>query len=341
MTQALLANDYADLKRRVKAEGLLEPQTAYYIFKTVLALSTVLLAVGIALAVSNTYLLLLDAVFLGFASTQIALLGHDVGHRQAFRGKRSNALGRYFFGNFLLGISHSWWNTKHNQHHATPNHLEKDPDVIFPFIVFAADQISARARFWRPVIALQAFVFVTVLPLQSANMRITSAKHLVASGSKKPWLQAAVIALHFALYGALLYSLGGWGIALAFLAVNQAVFGLYNSSVFASNHKGMAVIREGERLDFLREQVLTSRDITGHRFTDFWFGGLNYQIEHHLFPTMPRNRLPKAKVVVEAFCNEREIPYHTTGLIASYREGFVHLHKVSASLRGGATAAAT
>jgi fatty acid desaturase len=200
-------------------------------------------------------------------------------------------------------------------------------------IVFAAEQIASRPRALRPVIALQAFVFFTLLPFQAANMRITSAQHLVATGARRPWLQAAIIACHVTLYGALLYSLGGWGIAIAFLVVNQAVFGLYNSSVFASNHKGMAMISDSGRLDFFREQVLTSRDITGNRFSDFWFGGLNYQIEHHLFPTMPRNRLPEAKLIIEAFCAERGVAHHTTGLFASYREGFLHLHRESASLR--------
>ena len=57
---------------------------------------------------------------------------------------------------------------------------------------------------------------------------------------------------------------------------------------FAPNHKGMPVLSAGHTLDFLRKQVLTSRNIRGGWFVDILLGGLNYQIEHHLFPSMPR-----------------------------------------------------
>ena len=121
--------------------------------------------------------------------------------------------------------------------------------------------------------------------------------------------------------------------AIAFMLVHQGVFGLYNSSVFATNHKGMPIITEESRSDFFREQVMTSRNVSGHPVTDFWYGGLNYQIEHHLFPTMPRCNLRRAQPIIEAFCREKGVGYHTTSLFASYREGFASLHRATASLR--------
>ena len=330
---AKTTNDYGDLKRLVKAQGLLEPQTGYYVFKTVIAFLTLAASITIALVASHPAIILLDAVFLAFASTQIALLGHDVGHRQAYRGRRMNAVGRYVFGNVFLGISHSWWNVKHNQHHATPNHVDKDPDIQFPIIVFSVEQIASRAQWLRPVIAFQAFVFPLLLPLQALNMRVNSVGHLIRGKASKPALQGLLMAGHFAFYGALLVSLGGWAMPLAFFLVHQVTFGVYNSSVFASNHKGMPLLADGGRLDFLREQVITSRNVHGHRLTDFWYGGLNYQIEHHLFPTMPRNNLARAQAVVRAHCEKLSIPYHATGLFEAYREGFSHLHRTSAPLR--------
>ncbi|MCC7366467.1 MAG: acyl-CoA desaturase [Dehalococcoidia bacterium] len=326
-------NDYADLKRIVIAQGLLEARPAYYVMKTVVALATLGLAVVIAIVASSPWILLADAVLLAFASTQIALLGHDVGHKQGFRGRRANKVARYFFGNVLIGISHTWWSSKHNQHHANPNHIDKDPDIQFPMVVFAADQIAARSPKLRRIIGFQAFFFPFLFPFQAVNMRITSVQHLLAGNTEKPWLQGAFMALHVVLYGALLLAIGSWPMAIAFAVVHQAVFGLYNSSVFASNHKGMEVLTDSTRKDFLREQVLTSRNVTGPLWVDFWYGGLNYQIEHHLFPTMPRNQLSKAKPIVEQFCRERGVSYHEAGLIASYLEGLRHLHRESAPAR--------
>ncbi|MCC6960238.1 MAG: acyl-CoA desaturase [Dehalococcoidia bacterium] len=332
------AVDYVVLKRRIKEAGLMEPRPAYYWLKTAIAIGTLGLAITLALVVENPWLLMLDAVFMGFASTQIALLAHDVGHRQGYRGRRTNRIARSMFGNLLLCVSHSWWNDKHNQHHASPNHIDKDPDIQFPMIVFAAEQIESRSRLLRPLIAIQAFLLLFLLPFQALNMRIISVQHLFSPKAERPWLQAALLLAHLAGYAMLLFFIGlPW--AIPFAVVHQLTFGLYNSSVFASNHKGMPLTADGRRMDFFREQVLTSRNVTGRRLTDFWYGGLNYQIEHHLFPTMPRCNLSKAQPIVEAFCAEQGVSYHSTGLFASYREILAHLHRESASLRGGREAA--
>ncbi len=327
-------NDYVELKRRIKAAGLLEPRSGYYWTKTFVALFTVAAVIVLALRIDSTSLLAVNGIFAGFAFTQVALLAHDVGHRQAFRGPRKNWIARYVFGNILLGVSATWWNDKHNQHHATPNHIDKDPDIQFPMIVFSTKQIEKRPHWLRPIIAFQAFVLVLLLPFQAVNMRISSITHLFSAKAKLPVLQGFLIGCHFAIYGVILYFIG-WPGAIAFAVVHQGVFGFYNSSVFASNHKGMPVLDGHEGNDFFREQVLTSRNVTGHRFTDFWYGGLNYQIEHHLFPTMPRNNLAKAQPIVRAYCEELGVPYHDTGLFESYREVFSHLHQTSASLRHG------
>jgi fatty acid desaturase len=328
------ADDYVVLKRRIKEAGLLESRSAYYWMKSIVAVAIMTAAVVGAIYAPNAWVLMADAVFMGFASTQIALLAHDVGHRQGYRGRRTNTIARSLFGNVFLAVSHSWWNDKHNQHHATPNHMEKDPDVQISMLVFSRDQISSRPRWLRPLIAIQAFTLIFLMPFQALNMRFISVQHLLSPKADRPWAQAGLIGLHVVAYGWLMFAIG-WPWALPFFLVHQATFGLYNSSVFASNHKGMPLTTEGTRLDFFREQVVTSRNVAAHPITDFWYGGLNYQIEHHLFPTMPRCNLRKAQPIVEAFCNEVGVAYHSTGLFASYREVLTSLHRESASLRPG------
>jgi len=132
--------------------------------------------------------------------------------------------------------------------------------------------------------------------------------------------------------GLLFYALSVWQ-ALLFILVHQALFGLYMGSVFAPNHKGMPLLDNESRLDFVRRQVLTSRDVKAHPLTDFLYGGLNYQIEHHLFPSMPRNKLKKAQTIVRAFCEARSIPYRESSALQSHREILQYLHQVSAPLR--------
>ena len=148
-----------------------------------------------------------------------------------------------------------------------------------------------------------------------------------------PLAEATVVVAGIALYLGILFTfLPPWQAAL-FIVLHRALAGLYMGSVFAPNHKGMPVLEPGTKLDYLRQQVLTARDVIPNPVIDFAYGGLNYQIEHHLFPNMPRNRLKKAREVVKAFCAERGIPYHETGFWRSHREILGYMHEVSAPLR--------
>ncbi|MCS3845024.1 fatty acid desaturase [Microbacterium sp. AK031] len=108
------------------------------------------------------------------------------------------------------------------------------------------------------------------------------------------------------------------GIAFVFLAVQLGLFGFYMGVAFAPNHKGMPVVPRDVALDFLRRQVMMSRDIRGSRLLDIAMGGLNYQIEHHLFPSMPRPHLRRAAPMIAAYCRAHDVPYVQTGLFASY-----------------------
>jgi fatty acid desaturase len=119
--------------------------------------------------------------------------------------------------------------------------------------------------------------------------------------------------------------------AIAFVLVHQALFGVYLGMTFAPNHKGMPH-PEGDE-DYLRKQVLTSRNVRGGRIIDVALGGLNYQIEHHLFPGMPSPNLRRAQPVVQQYCAEVGVSYAQTGLIESYRQALRHLHEVGEPLR--------
>jgi fatty acid desaturase len=121
--------------------------------------------------------------------------------------------------------------------------------------------------------------------------------------------------------------------AICFLIVQQGLFGVYLGCSFAPNHKGMPIFAKEDKIDYLRRQVLTSRNIRGGRLTDWVLGGLNYQIEHHLFPSMPRPSLRRVQTVVRTYCAQHGIAYHETGILSSYAQVLRHLHAVGAPLR--------
>jgi fatty acid desaturase len=93
----------------------------------------------------------------------------------------------------------------------------------------------------------------------------------------------------------------------------------------------MPILAQDDARDFLRRQVLTSRNVRGGWLIDFLLGGLNYQIEHHLFPSMPRASLRHARPIVRAHCLKYGLPYIEVSLFDSYRQALCHLHTVGRS----------
>jgi fatty acid desaturase len=124
--------------------------------------------------------------------------------------------------------------------------------------------------------------------------------------------------------------------AVVFIIVQQGLFGLYLGCSFAPNHKGMPILDAADRSDFLRRQVLTSRNVRGGWLTDFALGGLNYQIEHHLFPSMPRPNLRRSQTLIEAFCRQHDLTYCQASLSGSYGQAMRHLNAVGSPAPGAA-----
>jgi fatty acid desaturase len=331
--QCIGTNEYAELKWLIKRQGLLDKQPAYYTYKILLTSGMLALSLALVLLTDTLWLQLLNAAYLAFIFTQIAFIGHDLGHRQIFHADRKSALLGLVVGNLILGLSRGWWVDKHNRHHANPNHDELDPDIDFPILAFSEEQARSKRGFARFVVKYQAYLFFPLLMLEAFNMRIHSINFLIQKKGKYLLAEALLLTVHFALYlGLLFYLLGLWS-ALLFVIIHQALFGVYLGSVFAPNHKGMPVLDKDTKMDFLRRQVLTSRNLKAHPLTDFLFGPLGCQIEHHLFPTMPRNNQRKAEKIVKAFCREKSIAYHETSVLRSYREILQHLHQVTVPLR--------
>jgi fatty acid desaturase len=142
------------------------------------------------------------------------------------------------------------------------------------------------------------------------------------------------------LYFALLFIALPWWQALIFFLAHFCLTGLVLGLTFAPNHKGMPVVNANHQMDFLYVQVLTTRNVLPSPLVDYMYGGLNYQVEHHLFPGMPRCNLGKAREIVKAFCEESGLPYYETGVLESYHQILAHMHRVGEPLRRKALVAA-
>ncbi|MGY1604396.1 fatty acid desaturase family protein [Geodermatophilus sp. SYSU D00815] len=322
-------SDYAELSSRIRAAGLLERRPAYYTAKFALTLAAFAAGWVAFVLIGETWWQLATAAALGVLSTQVAFLGHDAGHKQVARtGRLSYAMG-LLLGNLAVGLSFGWWLDKHNRHHAHPNHAELDPDVepAGP-LVFLRGQDAGRRGVLAWFTRHQAVFFLPILMLEGLNLHVSSVRALRDGTVRARWREGALLGVHLTAFAvAPFLVLTPWQ-ALAFLAVHQAVFGFYMGCSFAPNHKGMPPLTDAEERDYLRRQVLTSRNVRGGRFVDLLLGGLNYQVEHHLFPSMPRPNLRRAQRLVAEFCAERGVRYVETGLLDSYRQVLRHLHEI-------------
>ncbi|WP_369174455.1 fatty acid desaturase [Streptomyces sp. R28] len=325
-------SDFARLSRRIADAGLLGRRPGYYAVRiTVVAALYVSGWAAVAL-VGDSWWTLAVAVFLAVVFGQVALLAHDAAHRQVFRRRRaSEASGR--IAGAGIGMGYGWWQDKHTRHHANPNHEELDPDLAPDLLVWSQDQARAAKGLPRLIGRWQAFLFFPLLTLEGFNLHVSSVKALANRSLKHRTLDGTLLFAHFAVYLTVLLWLLPPGMAIAFIAVHQGLFGVYLGSLFAPNHKGMPILTGDDRPDFLRRQVLTSRNVRGGRFTDIALGGLNHQIEHHLFPSMPSPNLRKARTIVRHYCEDLGVDYVETGLITSYRQALTSLHQAGAPLR--------
>ncbi|MFF7329550.1 fatty acid desaturase [Streptomyces sp. NPDC008150] len=279
------------------------------------------------------------AAVLAVAFGQVALVAHDIAHRQVFRLRRASETSGRIAGNVGIGMGYGWWQDKHTRHHANPNHDQLDPDIAPDLLVWTQEQAGAARGVSRWIGRSQAFLFFPLLTLEGFNLHVAGARSLANRSLKHRVLEGTLLIGHFAVYLTALFLVLPPGMAFVFLVVHQGLFGVYLGSIFAPNHKGMPILSGDDRPDFLRRQVLTSRNVHGGWFTDIALGGLNYQIEHHLFPSMPSPNLRRAQVIVRRYCEDLAVPYLETGLVTSYRQALRSLHQAGAPLRGAGTAA--
>lgn len=332
-----MSETYADLSNLVRSNGLLERQYAYYVIKFIITFALFGASIAFLLLVNNFYLQILNAVFFAFVMGQIATLFHDSAHQAVFKSKKWNDLSAIITGNTFLLISADAWNVRHNAHHSAPNHEDVDGDIEVPMLAYSEDQAAKKKGLVKQITKYQAFFWFFILTLSTVSMRFHMTKKIFPKLITKNWkyhfMELIFSIIGFAFYfGVIFYALTWWQ-AIIFITINNMATGLYLGTIFATNHKGMPIIKDGEKLDFLHAQVVTTRNVKGHPVTDLWMGGLNYQIEHHLFPTMPRCNLGKASILIRQFCAKNDLPYYETGFFRSYKEILQYFHEVSARLR--------
>lgn len=326
---------FRELSALVHGAGLMAARPDYYAWKIALNLGFTAACWTAFFLVGDSWWQVAVAVALGLSFVQSGFLGHDVGHRQVSRRRGPRYLLGMLHLNLLMGAAYGWWVQHHDRHHSDPNNLDRDPDTVRRPVIFDPSEMPVKGRtaFRRFVIRFQSVMFFVLLGQEAWRIHAAGFQAARAGVLRHPRLELGLVVLHGALVLTAAFWTLPWLLAVVFVLVSQTVFGFYLGAVFAPNHKGMPVYRSTTELDWLHRQVLTSRNIRPGRFVDLVFGGLNYQIEHHLFPTMPRANLHRVRPIVRKYCETHGIPYREVSAVASYREVARYLGQVSEAVR--------
>ncbi len=319
-TMPAASPNFATLTTQVRAAGLLDLRLGRYSVMIVCTLGAFAAAWTAFIVLGASWAALGIAAVLGVVSTQLGFLGHDAGHRQIFASRRANRLLGLVIGNGLIGLSFGWWVPKHNAHHAHPNEIDRDPDIGVGLIRAPEGEDGGARHLAEWMARHQAELFFPLMLLRSTGLYVAGVQDLIRRRDRDAVTERVVLAAHAALYLTVIFWVLSPLQGVAFVAVHQALFSLYLGCSFAPNHKGMPLIEPDHGMGFARRQVITACNLTGGSWTTFVFGGLNYQIEHHLFPAMPRPNLTRARTLVHAFCVENGFGYCEEGPIDSYRQ---------------------
>ncbi|HEX8966601.1 MAG TPA: acyl-CoA desaturase [Chloroflexota bacterium] len=325
---------YASLRRAVSDAGLLDRDYADYAWRGGVSLAILLVGLTLAaVAPPSAAMLLVAAAIIAFGSVQVALIGHDAGHLAVFGNRRLNhALGSACWS-LLLGISFWYWSDRHNRHHGATNDAAADPDLQWASVIAYSEVLLAGTpRRWTWLTRHQAIIGPAYALLLPFAFRLEGWHFALRelSGPRRV-VDLALLMLSTLAWLLPAAQFGVWWLAV--FVTSQILAGLYLSLAIAPNHVGMRIWPAGTPLTFLERQVLSSRNVAPGPIWDFVFGGLNYQIEHHLFPTMPRRHLAGARSLVKPFCRAHGLPYTELGAFASYRLVLAELQRVGRAAR--------
>lgn len=250
------------------------------------------------------------AVVLGLHYPRTAYLGHDLAHNQW--GPRDDAKPRnmLYAVSLFQGFGATWWVEKHELHHSFPNACKTDENGVLtpidgdidsvPWIVWdkALSEYNANAMKtgWQKALSLimPRFQVPLFFPLLSIARFNWSWQSIETAFRKGKTLEGALCVAHWVIgmtLACLLTPGPAWTGALWFIFA-QLLGGFILAFVFVLNHTGKEVYDASEAQGFYDRQARSTRNTPSSVFLDWLTGGLNSQIEHHMFPTMARRHLP-------------------------------------------------
>lgn len=320
---------FLTLSTKVNDAGLMRRRRGFYVSRIFFwTVSSVAVLAAVPLLGAGWHQLSL-AAFLGLAMSQLGFISHEAAHQEIFHDRRWNEWTSRVLAALFIGLSYGWWIGKHNRHHANPNKERFDPDVASRVLSLTPENTDNRTGMAARLARYQGYYFLPLLPFEGFSLHFASVKNALAGKQvKHRWVELLLLSIKLLAVPAFLFVVLPFWWAFSFLLVQTLVFGLLLGGAFAASHIGMPTVPHDVKLDFLRRQVYMSRNIRGGRLVQFLMGGLQYQVEHHLFPRTPRPNLPALQKMVREHCAALDVHYSEMTLGGAYGVIIGYLNQV-------------
>ena len=277
----------------------------------------------------STPLRVVALVAAAFFTMQGGFLAHEAGHGAMTGNRRlADALGQLFH-TLLTALCYSYFQHIHRRHHPDCNDRSRDPDMQSEFFSMYRESAQAKRGLGRLISRHQALLIWILVWLQGFTLKLDSLRFL-AREPRATRVDQVVVAVHYTMWLLAPALALGFGDALLNYALVTLFIGGYTGAAFVVNHIGTRVIEPQERLSFFEQELAVTRSLADSRLADFFFGGVNNHIEHHLFPAMPTARLRQARRITREFCRRHGIEYREMSWFAAAREVVAHFRTMSA-----------
>lgn len=310
MSTALYKDNFDELKEAVKAAGLLDRVPV----RGSIEMVAVVVSMVVALTTAQMWNPILLGLFMTLVFTRAVFVSHDILHLQYFKDKKLSFKLSYIYSAITISNSSSWWDYKHNvNHHTWCNVVEKDEDIRALDGAFTPNNKgnSPFLKKYKHIIFWGAMFFMyPAFIAQSYKFVIT----------RKLYKELALMLLHWPIIWGTLFYILPFSDALIVFGTLYVTLSVWLSYGFITNHLGCEVftLEESRDLSWMELQMRGSRSLSGGAFIHWFYGGLNTQIEHHLFPKAPRFNLLKVQKMTKDFAKKYNMKYFETTPIEAY-----------------------
>lgn len=319
----------AELKRRLEEIGFFRQRTTYYTFKATFFVLLFACGYGTLLSAEAGVMRIIAILLLASLLVQLGFMAHDAGHYAVAENRALNDFFGFLGFTILSGISFTYWRANHNRHHAAPNDQLADPDMQSDLA--SLYEASARRKTgWAKIFTrYQSVLVFLAYGLHPYQLRTDGAIYILKN-PRKTLVDLFCLALHLTIWFVVPACVTSIGNAIFYYAIIASLSGYIYGPIFIATHNGMPILQRADTLSFLERQTITTRNISAPPFLDFYFGGLHFHIEHHLFPHVSPANYRQASPVVQAFLREHNLPYRSDGFLHALAHVYAFLDEMAA-----------